>query len=214
MDLTNIFLIRHGELDNPSNTIYDGTISLSKEGRENMRLLGITLKKRSVIPDVVFTSPFLRAVQSTEELLSNYESEIPVIKDSRLQDTDAPDNIGKPLSWLREVGNPYTYPGIRIESPNAIADRMVASIKNAIDQYEGKTLFVVSHGDPTAFALWKLLHPESEMPPLPDLQNPRDGSVKYLQKAQAWRVVMDTAHHVIEHEFITRELKIQNEREL
>ena len=69
---TEIFLIRHGDPDNPEKIIYDGTISLSKFGKEKMRKFGGMLRAMNVIPNAVISSPFLRTMQSAEEIMKNY----------------------------------------------------------------------------------------------------------------------------------------------
>ncbi|TSC85047.1 MAG: hypothetical protein G01um101413_431 [Parcubacteria group bacterium Gr01-1014_13] len=203
---TTIFLIRHGDLENPKGIIYDGTISLSEFGKEKMRVLGRIFRKSGVVPDVVVSSDFLRAMQSSAEIMSNYPGlNLSIEPDPRLQDPDSPDMFGRSLVWLAEIIDPYTHPALqnlRIERPPSFTARMVAAIKDILAKYQGKTVFVVSHGDPTAFAMWQLLNPGKSLPSLRELKNEK-GRVMYLEKGEAWRVLFDDAGNVIEHEHIS-----------
>ncbi len=205
MQNTSIFLIRHGDLENPAGTIYDGTISLSELGRARMRALGHVLRESGVTPDAVVSSDFLRAMQSSEEIMSNYPNlNLSIEPDPRLQDPDSPDMFGKSLVWLAEIVDPYTHPDLadwRIERPPSFTARMVAAIKDAIDRHQGKTIFVVSHGDPTAFAMWQLLNPGKPLPSLRELRK-ESSRVPYLENGEAWQILFDDQGNVLNHEHI------------
>lgn len=201
---TRIFLIRHGDVENPQNIIYDGTISLSELGKEKMRSLGRIFLEQGVIPDAVVSSPFLRTMQSAQEILSNYSDlNFAIEQDERLQDPHSPDLFGKSLGWLfKEIVDPYTHPDLsnsRIERPPTFTSRMVQSIKEILKKHEDKTVFVVSHGDPTAFAMWQLLNPGQPLPSLKDLKNKEWG---YLEKGEAWEILFDEEGNVIDHKHI------------
>ncbi len=202
---TTIFLIRHGDVENPEGIIYDGTISLSEFGKQKMRALGRTFRERGVNPDAVVSSDFLRAMQSSEEIMRNYSDlNLSIESDSRLQDPDSPDLFGKSLLWLAEIVDPYTDPdlqNLRIERPPSFTARMMSAIKDIFEKHKGKTAFVVSHGDPTAFAMWQLLNPGKPLPSLRELKNEK-GRVVYLEKGEAWRILLDDAGSVIEQEHI------------
>ncbi len=206
MQNTNIFLIRHGDLENPKKIIYDGTISLSEFGKEKMRKLGRIFREMGVIPDAVVSSDFLRAMQSSQEIMSNYpDLNILIEPDPRLQDPHSPDLFGKSIAWLAEIVDPYTYPELlnsRIERPPSFTARMVESIKDILRKRGGKTIFVISHGDPTAFAMWQLLNPGQPLPSLKELKNEK-GRVVYLEKGEAWRISFDDEGIVIDHEHIS-----------
>lgn len=210
MPNTDLFLIRHGKLDNPQGTIYDGSISLSDLGREEMYALGRTLRDRGVVPDAIISSDFLRAMQSSAEIMRNYpELNLSVEPDPRLQDPNSPDMFGKSLVWLAEIGDPYTNPELanwRIERPPSFTARMVAAIKDVVERYCGKTIFVVSHGDPTAFAMWQLLNPGKSLPSLGELKQ-ESGRVPYLEKGEAWRILFDDQGQVLDHEHIANQSK-------
>ncbi len=201
---TNIFLIRHGDVENPEGIIYDGTISLSEFGKQKMRAFGRALREKGVNPDAVVSSDFLRAMQSAEEIMKNYsELNLSIEQDLRLEDPHSPDLFGKSLDWLfQEIGDPYTHHELKdwqIERPPVFTARMLASIKDILAKHFGKTVFVVSHGDPTAFAMWQLLHPGQPLPLLKDLKH----KAAYLEKGEAWRIVFDEDQNVVDHKHIS-----------
>jgi broad specificity phosphatase PhoE len=206
MENTRIFLIRHGDLENPEKIIYDGTISLSEFGKEKMRKLGSFLREQNIVPDAIVSSPFLRAMQSSQEIMSNYSDlNITIEGDERLQDPHSPDLFGRTLAWLEEIVDPYIHPdltNLQIERPPSFAARMVESIKNIIRKHKGKTVFVISHGDPTAFAMWQLLNSGQPLPTLRELKQQKD-SVTYLEKGEAWKILFDEDENLIDHEHVS-----------
>ena len=210
---TTIYFIRHGEVDNPDNLIYGRTIDvhLAQEGFLQIKKLAYTLEKRGVRPDVIYTSPLTRAIQSTEEIIKVFPN-TPVIKKGDLQDTDEAVLAGKTLEWLKLVGgDEYTLPEFKdqVERPETIEQRIMGVIKEAIRANEGKTIFVVSHGDPLAFAIWRLINPEGELPTIGELNKGN-----YLKKGEAWKVVISSNNEVIENELISRDQQLtKGERE-
>lgn len=206
MENTRIFLIRHGDLENPDQIIYDGTILLSEFGKEKLRRLGSFFRENNIVPDAVVSSAFTRAVQSAQEIMSNFpELDISIEKDERLQDPHSPDLFGRTLAWLNEIEDPYTHPELlnaQIERPHSFTARMVESIKGIFKKHKGKTIFVVSHGDPTAFAMWQLLNPGKSLPTLRELKQER-GRVPYLEKGEAWKIMLDEQGNIISHEHIS-----------
>ena len=209
MKNTEIFLIRHGDVVNPDSIIYDGTVSLSEFGKEKMRALGRAFREKGVMPNAVVSSDFLRAIQSAEEIMKNYlDLNLSIEQDSRLEDPHSPDLFGKSISWLTEIIDPYTHLDLLnwdIERPPTFTARMLESIKGILNKHKGKTAFVVSHGDPTAFAMWQLLNPGRPLPSLRELRNEK-GRVVYLEKGEAWRGLFDDRGNVIEHEHISNQL--------
>lgn len=206
MNNTRIFLIRHGDLENPEKIIYDGTISLSEFGKQKMRKLGSFLREQNIVPDAVVSSPFLRAMQSSQEIMSNYpDLNIVIEGDERLQDPHSPDLFGRTLAWLDRIVDPYIHPDLmhlQIERPPSFTARMIESIKSIFRKHKGKTVFVVSHGDPTAFAMWQLLNPGQPLPSLRELKAEKNKTV-YLEKGEAWKIVLDEDENIIGHEHIS-----------
>ena len=64
---TQIFLIRHGSVDNPDDISYGRLpIPLSKKGREELLSLAGVLKSHSIKFDHLYTSPLVRAKQTAQ----------------------------------------------------------------------------------------------------------------------------------------------------
>lgn len=202
---TTIYLIRHGEVDNPGNVIYGSMVDvrLSKEGFDQIEFLAKSLFKKSVIPDVIFTSNLLRAVQTAEKIREVYKK-VKIIKKIELRDVSAPGLERYTLAWERVIGGDlYNYKGpevkgVQIERPEQQVERFIKVLSEIRQDYFGKTIFVVIHADPIAFAMWKLLHPHSKIPSIVDLRK----KGYQLKKAQAWRVVFGKDGEIIEEKQI------------
>jgi broad specificity phosphatase PhoE len=145
-------------------------------------------------------------MQSSAEIIHNYpDLNLSIEPDPRLQDPHSPDLFGKSLLWLAEIVDPYTnleLQNLRIERPPSFTARMMSALKDVLGKHGGKTVFVVSHGDPTAFAMWQLLNPGKPLPSLRELKNEK-GRVVYLEKGEAWRILFDDAGNVVEQEHIS-----------
>jgi phosphohistidine phosphatase len=61
-----LFLLRHGKAEN-SNPGGDGSRALVEKGREQARRAGCLLKTADLLPDIVLTSPLVRARQTADE---------------------------------------------------------------------------------------------------------------------------------------------------
>ena len=200
MQQTTLFLIRHGKVDNPTNTVYDGTIRLSQEGQEDMRRLGQTLKRRGERPVAIYTSDYLRTLQSSEEIIKSFP-EIPIIPRRELRDTYAPALVGRSLDWLNTVvDDVYTakeFKYLSVEKSYIIVRRIKKILDEVKIVHEGESVFVVGHRDPFAFALWKEMYPNKKLPLLSSLKD-----VTWLDKSEAWKVLYDNEGKIAECELI------------
>lgn len=205
MQTTTVYLIRHGEVDNPTKAIYGRTVdvSLTTVGFNRIKALARNLKNEGVEPTVIISSPLTRAKQSAEAIREIY-GEIPVILEDDFQEADVGNLVFKKelnTDWLKSIGGDvYSYKGseltgIKIEPPEEQAQRVIHGLQKAVKQYQGKTVFVVTHGDPSAFSMWRLLHPEGELPSISEL-----AKNEYLKKGEAFRIVFDGNGKVVEKE--------------
>ena len=74
-----LYLVRHGEAIEPSGTMPDASRYLATKGRLAFRKIARRVRRAGMAPDVIFTSPLLRAVQTTEILAERLKHEGPVV---------------------------------------------------------------------------------------------------------------------------------------
>lgn len=212
---TTVYLIRHGEVYNPKRIIYGRTVDvpLSSVGFEQAKSLGERLKDRGIRPDIIYCCTLTRAIQTAETMSKVYKG-IDIKKDPDLQDVDGLGLELKTLDWYAKIGGDiYNYKGLemedlKIESPEQMVKRLFESIAFMRTQNEGKTIFIVSHGDPLAFTVWRLLNPGTNLPTIKELNK-----TVYLKKGEAWKIVFNKKGQVLDSELITRENTVKGERE-
>ncbi|QKF82747.1 SixA phosphatase family protein [Halarcobacter ebronensis] len=61
-----LYIIRHAQKENTDNYEYDYDVPLTKRGIEAAKNLGTLLKRKKVLPDLIVSSPAIRARQSAE----------------------------------------------------------------------------------------------------------------------------------------------------
>ena len=69
-----LYIIRHAEAVERIPGGNDAIRALTSRGRTRFRKVGTTLKKLSIVPDLIATSPLIRAVQTAEILASSISS--------------------------------------------------------------------------------------------------------------------------------------------
>ena len=201
-DQTTIYFIRHGEVENPKQIIYGRrNFPLSNHGQSQMERLAKYLKSLKTIPDIIYTSPLERGRQSTEKLHEEFSS-ILVVEDERLQEIDVGALYGRSIAWNNSIQRDvYTFAknnGLRIEFPESIIKRMMVVLNDALEKHKGKTIFVMSHGDPITFLLWRLLHPNSSIPSYVYVTKGN-----FLREAQAWEMIFDAQGKLMQHMLIS-----------
>lgn len=209
--MTGVYLIRHGEINNPRNLMYGGTLDLplNDKGRSQMSNLSEFLQNQGVHPDVVYTSHLSRAKESGQILVERFG--VAVVKDERLGDNKIPQFAGltqeeKEAKFSgREEFDP-TLEGH--ESKEEVARRMRFAFDDIVRKYEGKTVFIVSHGDPLRLLLHSLNHPN-------ELEIPSLNKLPQIEKGSAHKVVVGKSGS-IEYELISperdKERKKKNDR--
>lgn len=96
-------------------------------------------------------------------------------------------NLSRIVNEIDDIWN-YKWPKvehIRIESREHMIERMTAALSHIVKSNEGKTVFVIVHGHPSAFLIWRLLNPKEKTMPLP-LELIKKGI--YLEKAGICRL--------------------------
>lgn len=187
--MTTVLFIRHGEVDNPQKIIYGRmALNLTEKGKKQLFDLATRLKQQNIFPEIIYSSPQQRTKESTTEILRVFQN-TDVKYDDNLQEVDTQKLTGMPIAFQDRVVDIYVSPECKdldIEKPEHTYERMNAVLKHILATYTGKTVFIVSHGDPLAFLRWRLLYPNQAFPPYYILR-----SQHYLEKGEAWKLEFD-----------------------
>lgn len=182
--MTVAYLIRHGEINNPRNLMYGGTLNLplNDKGRSQILNLGEFLQNQGIHPDVIYTSHLSRAKESGQILAERFG--VAVVEDERLGDNKIPQFAG-----LTQKEKEAKFPGIEEfdptleghESKEEVVRRMRLAFEDIVKAYETKTVFIVSHGDPLRLLVYSLNHPnEREIPSFDEMPLLDKGSVQRI----------------------------------
>ncbi len=206
---TNIYLIRHGDVDNPDNVCYgrEVDVPLTELGRRQLRAIGETIKQRGDSPSAIYTSPMMRAVDSSRTITEVFP-ETPIVVDKGLLEADTPGLAQYSIPWMETVANSdiynYTGPemaGITVEQPEEIAERVLEVVQRVSKEHDGQTVFLVSHGDPIAFAWARIRQAEGKLPSR--ITFGPEGT--YPEKSEAVRLVVGEGGNIVEHKLIRSE---------
>jgi len=156
--MTSIYLIRHGEYENPE-YVNPGRLSgfpLSKKGREQVRKLTQYFKNLKIA--VLYSSPLLRTRQ-TAEILSE-ALDLPILFDDRLLEVNTMLD-GESMQIFDDTEGGLSYQpdlyALGAESMEDQVSRMSEFIEEKRHQHEGKEVVVVTHGDPLRFVTMKYM---------------------------------------------------------
>jgi phosphohistidine phosphatase len=98
-----LYLVRHAEAIERSGTTPDASRYLTTKGRLAFRKVARRVRRAGIAPDVIFTSPLLRAVQTAEILAERLKHEGPVVVAKELSPGF---DLPALRSLLAEAGNP------------------------------------------------------------------------------------------------------------
>ena len=211
MNKTTIYFIRHGEILNPKKEFYGRSLDLllSDEGRKQAQKIAEVIKSNGVKVSKIYTSPLNRAGETAKVIAQRIgEPIIPIIIGDGLTDVYIPVFIGHPISERDEIHNrgedEYSrkYVERGNESREQIEKRMLREVKKIREENIGKTVIVISHGDPLRFLLYGLNNPDKPIPLIGKLKRSY-----YPEKGEGWKMVFDENGKIIEKEAITREGK-------
>lgn len=132
---TKLYLIRHGEAANNVRPNYiagrSNHFPLTEKGIEQSRKLGATLVRHGLSPDIVYTSPAIRAIQTARYTLDAMMLDVPINEDYRLQEQDVGEWVGhvateiftdEQITEINRLGKDFRSPGG--ESFNDVGNRM------------------------------------------------------------------------------------------
>lgn len=207
MQTTTIYLIRHGEVDNPSDTLYGKSIdiSLNDSGREQIRQIGESIKDKKETIRAIYTSPMKRAFDTVKIIKETLGSDAEIVADEDLTDVYIPALVGHPFAEIRALhkAGKDEYSGEFVEKGNEtrsqIADRMLRAFKKAVDANIEKTIAIVSHGHPLRFLIYRLSESQSTtIPSMSELEK-----FDYIQKGQAIRLEVDGDYKIVHKKLVT-----------
>jgi phosphohistidine phosphatase len=76
-----LFFFRHGDAEPPGATATDAERQLTQTGRDDTRLVSATLQRVGVAFDQLFSSPLIRARQTSEILAAAFGLQVQVVED-------------------------------------------------------------------------------------------------------------------------------------
>lgn len=138
-----IYVVRHCSTVRSEQKIFCGStdIPLSPRGEEEAKALSAL----GLSPDVILSSPFLRARQTAEAIAGG---RVPILLDKRLREREFGDfegtDCGRPDGRKYRRNVTLKYPGG--ESYLDVAARIYAFLDEIKQRYAEKTVLLVSHG--------------------------------------------------------------------
>ncbi len=147
---TTIYLMRHGQVHNPTNVLYGRMpgFALSEAGVQQAHAAGKWLADQRV--SAIYSSPMERA-QQTAEIVASYQGEVGPRVDRRLIEVATPYE-GRPTAELAAMGwDLYTGNQPPYEIPQMVLDRVLDFLEYARDAHRGESIVAVGHGDILVF---------------------------------------------------------------
>jgi probable phosphoglycerate mutase len=149
---TKIHFVRHGKVDNPRGVFYGRLpgFALSEEGRHHAQAAAEALQGKPLA--AVHSSPLLRARQTAEIILKPHEGLTLQISDL-LCEVHSPFD-GQPDAVLADR-NWDVYTGVepQYEQPADVLGRARQFVAHVCQQYAGRHVAAVTHGDLVAFLM-------------------------------------------------------------
>ena len=149
MKPTTFIFIRHGEVHNPKKILYgrQGRFNLSDKGKQEAEAAGRKLISRGI--NMIIASPMLRTRQ-TAKIIGNIIGVKPRYSGLLIEVRTIFEKISLAEYHGKIQVNLYSEEFVKKgqESVEEIAKRMIKFVKQKARQYPGKTVLVVSHGDP------------------------------------------------------------------
>lgn len=166
---TEIFVIRHGKIDNPNDVIYGRLpgFPLSERGRQQVLALAELLKSKGVDFDVIYSSPLEKALQTAEILKNALKSKALIEVREELNDIDSSNLEGESMDVLRQFDFDYeklAQEGFSLESPSLVLERLKKLLEEVKEKNKGQRIAFITHGDPSRILLWSLQNPNQPTP--------------------------------------------------
>jgi len=196
--------VRHGELNNPKEIVYnrdkvmqsEDIIHLSKTGEKQLMDLAKIIKNQQFRPRLLWTSPETRTVESAEAL-----AQVLKVKLEKKQDLDEIYCPGPYLEKLkmplwRKTGNPYDqkrWAKYDHEKPANTVKRLTRIFWQIVEKLKaGETGVLVSHGDPIMWLVNYLNY--HDILDYPELQKRY-----YPKKGEAIIFILNLKNKILKH---------------
>ena len=170
-----VYLIRHGTPLHPVDQqgrrlVYGPTAGLIEKGVAQCKRLAHRIMEREGAPlAVLIASPYTRT-QQTAKILAGEMNVRMVMTDDRLQDTRSTwegvllDDFLTIFSEGKAFDDPHT-----LETLDDLGERMKAAYDEILARSGGKSIGIVSHGDPIRALYFRLHNPQVKYPPYLEL---------------------------------------------
>lgn len=158
MNKTVIYLMRHGEVENPKQILYGRLpgFRLSENGKKGIVEAGEKLKNKEI--SVLYTSPLLRA-RETGRIVNKYLGLKPKRSSLILESKILAQGVD--LTTFKKDIQPHMYEEEYVkegqESVKSQEERMIRFVRIITKRHPNKNVLVVSHGDPIIILKAKLL---------------------------------------------------------
>lgn len=200
--MTTVYIIRHGELEYQVNShgqrmLYGPDVPLSDFGKAQIAALAARMQKEGGVLTRIYTSPYRRAVESAM-ILAKVFGISDIKREYKLRDIDNSSAMNMTMDEVLARRGDFGADG-HVESIAHLTERMTNAFQSIVKIENRATVAIVSHGDAIRTLLFRLEHPQGDIPPMKDL-----AQTDYLDKGEAWRVIVDDALRLVEREYIGR----------
>jgi broad specificity phosphatase PhoE len=147
---TIIHFVRHGEVHNPQQILYGRLpeYRLSENGQQQAKAAGLHISTRPLA--AIFSSPQPRT-QETAGYIAQHHPNLTVTVDPRLDEIHSPYQ-GRALAELAAMGwDLYSNIDPEFEQPGDVVTRTRDFINFARQEYAGREIAAITHGDVIAF---------------------------------------------------------------
>jgi ribonuclease H / adenosylcobalamin/alpha-ribazole phosphatase len=193
---TIVYLVRHGDAQVPLDAeghwlLYGPDAHLTETGRAKAALFGDLLRKTEPIHRV-YSSTFPRA-RETAEIIASKVGIDALDYNERIIDTYAPALWGTRVDDIAKMGRFgfWDRPTKDQETAEQIEKRMLPAVDEIIQANPGKTLMIVSHGDPLVILTYRLHQRDGALPRMIEMEQYALGNV------EAFRLVLDGQSRIV-----------------
>lgn len=141
LKMTNVYFVRHAEPN--YNNHNDGLRELSEKGLKDRENVTVFLKDKGI--DLIFSSPYKRAIDTIKDFAGKNKLEIQLIDDFRERRVDSV-WIEDFTGFCRKQWTDFDYKLSSGESLREVQTRNVAALKQILDEHHGKNIVIGSHG--------------------------------------------------------------------